>query len=123
MLLYTGPLAWVLQICVGEMMTSWPCYPDMDRRTAPIAGYEWTWLGAIVVLALCALAACVAGLLGWRKFREVRDEREGGHEALLEIGHGRTRFISLWAAYLGLGFALATLVTLVAFILVPPCLG
>ncbi|MGN6818741.1 MAG: hypothetical protein ACTHJR_08725 [Sphingomonas sp.] len=122
-LLYTGPLAWVLQICVGEMMTSWPCYPDMDRRTAPIAGYEWTWLGAIVVLALCALAACVAGLLGWRKFREVRDEREGGHEALLEIGHGRTRFISLWAAYLGLGFALATLVTLVAFILVPPCLG
>ena len=123
LLLYTGPLAWLVQLCVGEMMTSWPCFPDMERRTAPIAGYEWTWLGAIVVLILCAVAACVAGLLAWRKFGEVREEREGGHDALVEIGHGRTRFVSLWAAYLGMGFALATLVTLVAFALVPRCLG
>jgi len=123
LLLYTGPLAWLLQICVGEAMTSWPCYPDMDRRTAPIAGYEWTWGAAITVLVLCAIAACAAGLFAWRKFREVREEREGGHEKLLEIGHGRTRFVSLWGAYLGLGFAIATLLTLVAFLLVPPCLG
>lgn len=123
LLLYTGPLAWLLQICVGEAMTSWPCYPDMDRRTAPISGYEWTWTAAIVVLVLCAIAACTAGLFAWRTFHEVRAEVDGGHEKLLEIGHGRTRFVSLWGAYLGLGFALATLVTLVAFLLVPPCLG
>jgi hypothetical protein len=122
-LLYTGPLAWLIQLCVGEMMTSWPCFPDMDRRTAPIAGYEWTWIGAIVVIALCAVTACITGLLAWRKACEVRDETEGGHDALVEIGHGRTRFVSLWAAYLGFGFALATLVTLIAFALVPRCLG
>jgi len=122
-LLYTGPLAWLLQICVGEMMTSWPCFPDSDRRAAPIAGYEWTWTAAIVLLVLCAVAACTTGVLAWRKFREVRGEREGGHEDLLEIGHGRTRFVALWAAYLGLGFAFATLLTLIAFALVPPCLG
>ena len=122
-LLYTGPLAWLLQICVGEMMTSWPCFPDPDRRATPIAGYEWTWAGAMVLLVLCAAVACTTGILAWRKFREVREEREGGHEDLLEIGHGRTRFIALWAAYLGLGFAVATLLTLIAFALVPPCLG
>ncbi|MBW8843010.1 MAG: hypothetical protein JF608_14660 [Sphingomonadales bacterium] len=122
-LLYTGPLAWLLQICVGEMMTSWPCFPDSDRRDAPIAGYEWTWTAAIIVLALCAAAACTTGVLAWRKFRDVREEREGGHESLLEIGHGRTRFVALWGAYLGLGFAVATLLTLTAFALVPPCLG
>ena len=122
-LLYTGPLAWLLQLCVGEMMTSWPCFPDMDRREAPIAGYEWTWLAAIAILILCAMTACLAGIFAWRKFGQVRRESEGGHDALVEKGHGRTRFVSLWAAYLGFGFALATLVTLVAFLLVPRCLG
>ena len=55
--------------------------------------------------------------------RLVHDEGEGSHEDLLEIGHGRTRFIVLWAAYLGAGSAVATLATLAGFALVPRCLS
>lgn len=123
LLLYTGPVAWLVQLCVGEMMTSWPCFPAIDRLDAPLAGYGWTHVGAIAVLLLCALAAAVAGFLSWRKFVEVREEVEGDHDELVEVGHGRTRFVALWGVYLGGGFALATLVTLVAFLLVPRCLG
>ena len=123
LMLYTGPIAWIAQICVGEMMTSWPCFPDMDRRSSPVPGYEWAPIGALIVLVSCALAASAAGYASWRKFAEVRDEREGGHDELAEIGHGRTRFVALWGVYLGVGFALASLVTLVAFALVPQCLG
>jgi hypothetical protein len=123
LLLYTGPLAWFVQLCVGVAMTSWPCFPGMDRLDAPLSGYEWTRIGALAVLATCAVAACAAGLLSWRKFLEVREEREGGHNALVEMGQGRTRFVALWGVYLGLGFGLATLVTLVGFALVPRCLG
>jgi len=123
LLLYTGPLAWFVQLNVGVTMTSWPCFPSMDRLDRPLPGYEWTRIGAVAVLVVCALAAAIAGFLSWRKFAEVREEKEGGHDDLVEVGHGRTRFIALWGMYLGLGFALATLVTLVAFLMVPRCLG
>ena len=122
-LLYTGPLAWYVQLNVGFMMTSWPCFPGMERRRVPLAGYGWTRAGAVVLLVLCAAVACAAGFAALAKLREVRDELEGDHAALAEIGHGRTRFVALWAACLGLGFALTTLLTLVAFIMVPRCLG
>ena len=123
LLLYTGPVAWLVQIGVGEAMTSWPCFASAERRTIAMPGYGWMWIGAIAVLVLCALAASVAGWLAGNKFRDVREERKGGQDELVSVGCGRTRFVALWGIYLGLGFALATLVTLVAFILVPPCLG
>ncbi len=104
------------------------------RRITPLLGYLLVAVvfaidtlttvgGAIAVLLLCALAAAVAGFLSWRKFVEVREEVEGDHDELVEVGHGRTRFVALWGVYLGGGFALTTLVTLVAFLLVPRCLG
>jgi hypothetical protein len=123
LLLYTGPLAWFVQLNVGVMMTSWPCFPSMDRLDRPLPGYEWTHIAALAVLVASALVASIAGLLSWRKFVEVREEEEGGHAELIELGHGRTRFVALWGTYLGLGFALATLVTLVAFAMVSRCLG
>ncbi|QDZ06875.1 hypothetical protein FPZ24_04765 [Sphingomonas panacisoli] len=104
-------------------MTSWPCFPSAIRRTAPLAGYDWARTGAVILLAVCAVLAAIAGATAWRHFRRVRDEASGGHDALAEIGHGRTRFVALWGAYLGAGFALATLVTLAGFLLVPQCLG
>jgi len=113
LLLYTGPLAWLGQLCVGAMMTSWPCFPKTDRFVTPLPGYGWTYAAAIAVLLICAVAAAVAGVLSWRRFAAVRDE----------VTDGRTRFVALWGMCLGGGFALATLVTLVAFLLVPQCLG
>jgi hypothetical protein len=123
LLLYIGPLAWFVQLCVGVTLTSWPCFPNVERRTVPLASYGWTRGAAVVVLVLCALAACAAGIAAFNRFHEVREEREGDHDALAEVGHGRTRFVALWATYLGLGFALSTLATLAGFLMVPRCLG
>jgi len=123
LLLYVGPLAWFVQLCAGVMLTSWPCFPSMERRAVPLPGYAWTHAGALALLVLCAVAAGFTGVLSWRKFREGRGERGDGKTALIEVGHGRTRFVALWGTYLGLGFALSTLVTLVAFAMVPRCLG
>lgn len=122
-LLFAGPLAWLLQLSAGFMLISWPCYPSDQRLASPIRGYGWTGTAAIAVLVLCTLVAAASGLAGLRKYREVQDEHGSGHEALLNVGHGRTRFIALWGAILGFSFAVAALVTLVAFILVPRCVG
>lgn len=121
--LYTGPLAWLLQLCAGLMLTSWPCFPATERLREPLAGYGWTLAGAIGVLIGGALLAAVAGWVSWRTLQATKQEREGGHRALADIGHGRTRFVALWGTILGAGFGLATLVTLVAFAMVPRCLG
>lgn len=122
-LLYTGPAAWFVQLCTGEILTSWPCFPTLKRLDEPLAGYDWTRTAAIVVLLVCAALAAASGVAAWHKLQSVMGEREGGHADLIEIGHGRTRFVALWGTILGVGFTVATLVTLVAFILVPRCLG
>jgi len=122
-ILFTGPVAWLVQLCVGAMLLSWPCFPDMARLAHPIAGYGWTRLAALLILLGCALLAAVSGFVAWRKLREVRDEREGDEGDLIHIGHGRTRFTALWGMILGWGFAVATLATLAGFALVPRCAG
>lgn len=122
-LLYTGPLAWLAQLMLGEMLTSWPCFPGPQHLDAPLAGYDWTRLASILLLLACALAAWGAGFASWRVFCSVRDEGKGGHDTLVEIGDGRTRFIALWGVYLGVGFGIVTLVTLAGFATVPRCLG
>ncbi|OJU22563.1 MULTISPECIES: hypothetical protein [unclassified Sphingomonas] len=113
LLLCTGPIAWLVQLCVGAMMTSWPCFPETERRLAPLPGYRWTYAAAIALLVTCALAAALAGVMSWRRFAAARGDAT----------EERTRFIGLWGMCLGAGFALATLITLVAFLLVPQCLG
>lgn len=123
LLLYTPPLAWLVQLTLGEMLTSWPCFPGPDRLATPLDGYDWTRVASIVLLFGAAIAAWTAGFASWRVYQSVRGEREGGHDSLLEIGHGRTRFVALWGIYLGVGFGIATLATLAGFIMVPRCLG
>jgi hypothetical protein len=41
----------------------------------------------------------------------------------MEAGAARTRFLALWGALLGGGFALATAITGVAFVTLPRCAG
>jgi len=123
LLLYTGPLAWLLQLTIGEVLTSWPCFPGPEHLEAPLPGYDWTRIAAILLLIVCALAAWSAGFAAWRVFRSVRDEGKSGHDTLAEIGDGPTRFIALWGICLGFGFGAVTLLTLAGFALVPLCLG
>ncbi|MDB5669336.1 MAG: hypothetical protein JWO25_295 [Alphaproteobacteria bacterium] len=122
-ILFGGPLAWFVQFNLGVILSGWPCYPSDRRLAAPPPDYEWTRAGAMAVLVLALLVAIAAGASAQIMLRRVRDEAEGGHAELAEIGHGRTRFIALWGIALGYGSAVAAALTLVAFLLVPRCAG
>jgi hypothetical protein len=122
-LLFTGPFAWFLQFLVGVPLANWPCYPADTRLMLPAEGYGWTRGAALLLLGLCVVAAAIAALASWRLLQRVSDAREGGHAEPAEVGHGRTRFIALWGVCLGVGFAIATLLTFVGFALVPRCAG
>jgi uncharacterized membrane protein YcjF (UPF0283 family) len=122
-ILFGGPVAWFVQLCASVALLGWPCFPTKDRFAVPIAHYDWTHAAALVLLLLAFAVAIAAGLLALRKFREVRDEKAGGKDALIEVGHGRTRFTALWGAVLGFSFAAAIAVTGVPLLMVSQCAG
>ena len=106
------------------MLTSWPCFPNVERRTAPLDGYNWTHTAAIVILVLCMFAAAATGAYALQRYRAVSDEREGGHDELAEVGAWAARGSSRSGrSTSGFGFAATNLVNLVGYLMVPRCLG
>jgi hypothetical protein len=118
-----GPLAWFLQFNAGYALASWPCFPQDHRMQLPIDGYAWSWPAMVAIMIAGVFIALVAVWVSWRNLRKTLDEHPGGHGHLMETGTGRTGFLALWGVMLGGGFALASVVTGVAFAVLPRCAG
>jgi hypothetical protein len=111
-----GPLAWIVQLTAGYAIAAAPCYAGPDRGAA---GQASLWVVALYLACLAlALAGGMVSLIVYRRTR-----RETGHseDALLEGGHGRTRFLALWGMLLGFGFAGVILLNGIALVGVPAC--
>jgi hypothetical protein len=118
-----GPLAWFVQLCAGYGLSSWSCFPKDERGLAPLVGVSWSWPTMVVLLVASVVIATAAFFAAYGNFRRTRDEGHGGHAHLMEVGAGRTRFIALWGMLLGAGFAVATVIDAVAFLVLPRCAG
>lgn len=118
-----GPLAWGLQLNAGFALASWPCFPGDQRMQLPLDGYAWTWPTLVAVMFAGALIALAALWVSWSNLQKTREEHSGGHGHLMDTGSGRTRFLALWGIAFGAGFAVASLVTGIAFIVLPRCAG
>lgn len=118
-LLFTGPIAWFVQFNIGTALTSWPCFPAIEFRTAPLV--EGMSLAAGLLLGAFALLSLVVLALAVRLYRRVGGEQQGGTSELAEIGAGRTRFVALWGIFLNGGAAVAMLATLAALMVLPRC--
>jgi hypothetical protein len=77
----------------------------------------------VVMLIASVFIAIAAFFAAYRNFRRTRDEGHGDHAHLMEVGAGRTRFVALWGMMLGAGFAVATVIDAVAFVVLPRCAG
>lgn len=117
-----GPAGWFLQLCAGFALASGPCFTAGTRVTASGAP-PWAWPTMIAASIVGVLLGVAALLVSWRIFQRTKQEMIGDHRHLIETGSGRTRFLALWGVLLGAGFALATLLTFVAFTTVPKCVG
>lgn len=118
-----GPLAWFVQLCVGDVLSSWPCFPQDERMLAPVQGYGWTW-AALGLVSLAAVVTAVAASLVSRSInRRARAEHAGDYPDLLEAGSRRTRFLALWGMVAGGAFAVAAAFTAVGFFILPRCAG
>jgi len=118
-----GPLAWFVQMCAGYALASWPCFPKDQRMLVPLAGYAWTSTAMAIALLAGVAIALTALFVSWRAFDRTRRESDGDSPRLSESGAGRARFLALWGILLGGGFALTTVITAFAFVVLPRCAG
>jgi hypothetical protein len=121
--LFGGPLAWFVQLNLGYGLASQPCFRDGERTVAPHWFPDWTWAAMIALMILACAIALLAALVAWRAYARTEDEAAGDRRHLLEVGAGRSRFLALWGIVLGAGAALATILTAVAFFVLPRCAG
>jgi hypothetical protein len=117
--LFGAPAAWSLQLLASYALVAHGCYPDAEPMTTPVVPDLRT---LVLGTGMAALAvALLAGGSAWRSWRATQQEREGGHEALLEAGEGRTRFMALAGMLLGAVFALGIVMNVVPLLLLRPC--
>jgi hypothetical protein len=121
--LFGGPLAWLMQLCLGYALASEPCFPGAERRVALPAHLMWT-RGAI---ALAMIAACVIALLACassvRSYRRSSLEMQRDVRHVVRVGAERTCFLALWGVIFSAGFALASVLTFLAYFMLPRCAG
>jgi hypothetical protein len=120
---FGGPLAWFVQLCAGYALATWPCFPLDHRLLIPQGGYAWSFPLMVALLVAGVVVALAAFGVSWRTYARTRNEGGGDDRHLIEVGAGRARFLALWGMLLGAGFAVATSLTAVAFLLVPRCNG
>ena len=67
------------------------------------------------------VVAFLAGGSAWRSWRATQHEHEGGHEALLEAGAGRRRFMAFAGMLLSAVFVLGIIMNVVPLLMLRPC--
>ncbi len=116
-----GPGAWFIQLCVGYVLASGPCFPHDNRRLSELAGFAWTWPTLIAVSLSAVFVGVAACSVSWGILRRTQIEEVADHPPPEDVS--RTRFLALWGMVFGAGFALASLVTGIGFIALPRCAG
>jgi hypothetical protein len=121
--LFGGPIAWFVQLCVGYPLASEACYPGAERRLTLPSHLGWTRAAIVAVM----IAACVVSLLALSSslaaYRRSSSEMRRGAEQAIRIGADRTCFLALWGIIFSAGFAVASVITFVAYFVLPRCAG
>lgn len=119
-----GPLAWFLQLCAGYGLASWSCFPKDQRAVLhPIAGASWSGPTIVALSTASVLIALASLYASWRLFRQAPAARERDLYHVIEDGDDRLAVLGLWGILLGSGFAVATLLNVIPFLVLPRCAG
>ncbi len=117
--LFGAPVAWSLQLLASYALVAHGCYPDAVPMTIPVVpGLRTLVLGTGAAALVVALLAAGSA---WRSWRATQHGHQAEHEALLEVGEGRTRFMALSGLLLSTVFALGIVMNVVPPLLRRPC--
>ena len=115
---FVGPIIWALQLFLSSAIAGQACFPGPVPRLTHVPDLH-------IMLGLSGAAAIIIALIGgyvsYRSWRATREEREGSHHRLMEVGEGRTRFFAFAGMFMSLVFALVIFCDTVSVLLVPAC--
>jgi hypothetical protein len=119
--LFGVPFLWGIRLIANYAMASHFCYPVSFRRYALPDTLGWVWPAMIGLDVLTILAGLATALVSYRNWRITADESAGPRSPLIDIGEGRTRFLSLWGMLVSALFILAAVFDLIALRILPVC--
>jgi hypothetical protein len=119
--LFGGPLAWFIQLTAGFALASQPCFIDGTRALS--SPHDWTRSAMLILIGATCAIALLAMLISWRAYQGTEDESAAVQRQVTDVATGRTRFLALWGVYLSAGSALVTIMTAIAFVVLPRCAG
>lgn len=98
--------AWCLQLVVGSSLTGIACASG-DGPGGAGAGIAWALPAAVAVNLAAIVLAATAMAVSYRNLRRTRVQTRGHPGGLVDVGEGRTRFLSIWGILAGVLFVLA----------------
>jgi hypothetical protein len=119
---FAGPIMWFLQLTVGFALVTEPCFNAGEPSAVP-GLVDRTHSAALTLIVVAWVVSLAAAWVARRAYQRTEDEGHGDHRHVMEVGTGRTRFLALWGVILGVGSAVATSFTAVAFMVLPRCGG
>ena len=114
--LFAAPAAWLIEVSVGYLLATEPCFPAEQRLPAPAAQWAWTPAALHALALLALLVALYSFVVSLRAFRAQAASGAGTRQS-------RLRFASLWGIAFSSGFGVATLLTGAGLFLLPRCGG
>lgn len=115
-----APLAWTGQTILNYAFSSHNCYPGSLPRTTVLEGHEWTLPVSIAINIAAIILSIAAGWVAFQSWHATRSEAEGGHDQLVQLGQGRSRFLAYSGLVTSAGFLLAIIAASLSF-WVPLC--
>lgn len=118
--LLAAPIAWFIQLCVDYGLASHACFPREHPLAAGLEVWPQLWPGSVALiigaLVVAGTASAAAFWMWMRTRHEVANVR-----GLIEGAEGRTRFLAVWAFWIGIWFALQILFGAIGFLAVSGC--
>jgi hypothetical protein len=115
---FVGPIVWALHLFANGAIAGELCYPGPLPRLTPLPSLRLL-LGASGGIAI--IIALIGAYVSYRSWRTTREEREGSHHNLMEVGEGRTRFFAFAGIFTSLVFALVIFCDTFGVLMVPAC--
>lgn len=117
--IFVAPIAWSGCLMADFALVSHVCYPGEFPRSAP-PGLTWIWW-VVLALDIVALALIASGFLLSRRNWRVTGPPEGHEHRLMQVGEGRSRFISVVGMAFSVMFFLITMTQTIALAFLPLC--
>ena len=115
---FIGPIVWALHLFANSAIAGQICYPGPAPHLTHLPSLRLL-LGASGGVAI--IIALIGAYVSYRSWRTTREEREGSHHDLMEVGEGRTRFFAFAGIFTSLVFALVIFCDTFGVLMVPAC--